>query len=133
MARRSDATSPTGCSASASPNPLLRWPRTGFTAEGEAIMVRSERPLASIMAAAAFSLAAPAQAQTVPASAPDRYAMPATAVWDMTSEAGRTYRLFVSFPSQGESPERGYPVLSIGRASCRERVCPYVLISVVAV
>src|SRR3546814_5186966 len=76
-------------------------------------MARSERPLASIMAAAAFSLAAPAQAQTVPASAPDRYAMPATAVWAMTSEAGRTYRIFVPFPSQGESPEPGYPVLYV--------------------
>src|SRR3546814_15069743 len=111
MARRSDATSPTGCSASASPNPLLRWPRTGFTAEGEAIMARSERPLASIMAAAAFSLPAPAQAQTVTASAPDRHALPATAVWDMTSEARRTYRTFVSFPSPRASPARGYPIL----------------------
>src|SRR3546814_20086485 len=34
-------------------------------------------------------------------------------VWDMPSEAGRTYRIFVSFPSQGESPERGYPVLYV--------------------
>jgi len=76
-------------------------------------MAGSGRPPASIIAAAAFFLAPLAQAQTAPSPASDRYAMPATAAWDMTSDAGRTYRIFVSFPSQGEPPERGYPVLYV--------------------
>lgn len=39
------------------------------------------------------------------------YAMPSTQVWDMTSDVGRKYRIFVSYPGQGEPPAGGYPVL----------------------
>lgn len=41
------------------------------------------------------------------------YTMPSTHVWDMTSDGGETYRIFVSAPSGGEPPEDGYPVLYV--------------------
>jgi predicted alpha/beta superfamily hydrolase len=40
------------------------------------------------------------------------YAVPETESWDMTSAAGRTYRILVSRPA-GEAPEGGYPILYI--------------------
>lgn len=41
------------------------------------------------------------------------YAMPSTQVWNMDSDSGETYRIFVSFPAAGEPPEDGYPVLYV--------------------
>lgn len=41
------------------------------------------------------------------------YTMPSTQVWDMASDSGEVYRIFVSFPSEGEAPEDGYPVLYV--------------------
>lgn len=67
-----------------------------------------------IIASLALFLALPASAQT-PAAAPPTsapYAMPQTETWDMTSAAGRTYRIFVSRPT-GDAPEGGYPILYI--------------------
>ena len=74
-----------------------------------------------------FSLAAaPAWAQQAdkPASAATPppapgYTMPSTQVWDLASDSGEVYRIFVSFPSSGEAPEDGYPVLYVldGNAS----------------
>lgn len=51
--------------------------------------------------------------------APAGYMMPATQMWDMTSDAGKSYRIFVSYPSQGPPPANGYPVLYVldGNAS----------------
>src|SRR3546814_294334 len=40
------------------------------------------------------------------------YAVPETESWDMTSAAGRTYRILISRPA-GEAPEGGYPILYI--------------------
>lgn len=50
---------------------------------------------------------------------PPGYTMPATQMWDMTSDVGKGYRIFVSYPSQGEPPADGYPVLYVldGNAS----------------
>jgi predicted alpha/beta superfamily hydrolase len=53
-------------------------------------------------------------APPVPASpAAPGYTMPSTQVWDMASDNGDAYRIFVSFPSEGEPPEDGYPVLYV--------------------
>lgn len=54
-----------------------------------------------------------AAAGTPPTAAPPNatpYAMPETEKWDMTSAAGRTYRIFVSRPT-GDAPVGGYPIL----------------------
>ena len=61
----------------------------------------------------ALAFAAPASAaQDAPPPAPG-YTMPATQMWDMTSDSGETYRIFVSYPSVGEPPAEGYPVLYV--------------------
>jgi predicted alpha/beta superfamily hydrolase len=39
--------------------------------------------------------------------------MPATQVWDMASDNGEVYRIFVSAPEKGEPPKGGYPVLYV--------------------
>jgi predicted alpha/beta superfamily hydrolase len=39
--------------------------------------------------------------------------MPSTQVWDMASESGDIYRIFVSAPVGGEPPRGGYPVLYV--------------------
>lgn len=67
------------------------------------------------------ALAAQAQQTTSVASTPANtpgYTMPATHAWDMKSDAGAIYRIFVSYPS-GEAPADGYPVLYVldGNAS----------------
>jgi predicted alpha/beta superfamily hydrolase len=41
------------------------------------------------------------------------YTMPATHMWEMTSDSGETYRIFVSYPSEGGPPKGGYPVLYV--------------------
>lgn len=66
----------------------------------------------SIAYGLALALAAqtPVTAAEPPAAAP--YAMPETESWDMTSAAGRTYRIFVSRPT-GAPPEGGYPILYV--------------------
>lgn len=73
------------------------------------------------LVAAALLASAPAYAQSVAPAAPSAsgYTMPSTQVWDMTSDQGEIYRIFVSFPGEGEPPEDGYPVLYVldGNAS----------------
>jgi predicted alpha/beta superfamily hydrolase len=54
--------------------------------------------------------ASPALAQQPPVAA--QYALPSTQSWDMTSDAGATYRIMVSYPA-AEAPEGGYPVLYV--------------------
>lgn len=46
------------------------------------------------------------------------YTMPSTHMWDMKSDGGEVYRIFVSYPT-GEAPADGYPVLYVldGNAS----------------
>jgi predicted alpha/beta superfamily hydrolase len=56
-----------------------------------------------------------AQQKTAPATkapAVPGYTMPSTHMWDMTSDGGEVYRIFVSFP-KAEAPENGYPVLYV--------------------
>lgn len=75
--------------------------------------------LASI-AAIALALpvmAAQAQAEQTTSTAPTPatvpgYTMPSTHMWDMTSDDGEIYRIFVSFPAAG-MPADGYPVLYV--------------------
>ncbi|SEJ25060.1 hypothetical protein SAMN05518849_10479 [Sphingobium sp. AP50] len=64
---------------------------------------------------ALLTLAAPAFAASAKAEKPVAvgYTMPATATWDMTSDSGEVYRIFVSYPEKGEPPAGGYPVLYI--------------------
>lgn len=59
----------------------------------------------------ALALLAPASAIAAPA-APAAYTMPDTESWDITSAAGKTYRIFVSRPT-GPAPEDGYPILYV--------------------
>jgi predicted alpha/beta superfamily hydrolase len=60
-------------------------------------------------------LAAQAQAEQTttptPSSVPG-YTMPSTHMWEMTSDGGEVYRIFVSFPTT-EMPADGYPVLYV--------------------
>jgi hypothetical protein len=64
---------------------------------------------------ALLTLAAPAFAASTKAEQPAAvgYSMPATATWDMTSDSGEVYRIFVSYPEKGEPPAGGYPVLYV--------------------
>lgn len=50
---------------------------------------------------------------------PPGYMMPSTHMWDMKADTGEIYRIFVSFPIEGEPPADGYPVLYVldGNAS----------------
>lgn len=85
------------------------------------VEMRILKPLIAAMllvGAPAFAQAASTM-QTPAAAAPPGYTMPSTHVWDMVSDRGETYRIFVSFPSEGEPPEGGYPVLYVldGNAS----------------
>ncbi|QKV52212.1 alpha/beta hydrolase [Comamonas antarctica] len=71
--------------------------------------------LAGILACGAWAQPAPVPAAPTPAAG---YVLPSTQVWDMASETGESYRIFVSAP-QGGSPPRGgpppggYPVLYV--------------------
>lgn len=67
------------------------------------------RPVA-LGLALALSTQTPVTAAEPPVVTP--YAMPETESWDMTSAAGRTYRIFVSRPT-GAPPEGGYPILYV--------------------
>lgn len=77
-----------------------------------------------IAAIAALTLALPvlaAQPQPSPPSASTPgYTMPSTHMWDMTSDSGEVYRIFVSYPAaEIDMPADGYPVLYVldGNAS----------------
>ena len=67
--------------------------------------------IALISSIALASPALAAGAQKAPATLPG-YTMPNTQTWDMTSDAGVVYRIFVSYPD-GEAPKEGYPVLYV--------------------
>ena len=61
--------------------------------------------------------AQPAQGQrtsppaTTPSAVPG-YTVPSTHMWEMTSDGGDIYRIFVSYPAT-EAPADGYPVLYV--------------------
>lgn len=56
-------------------------------------------------------LTAEAKQATAPAAATG-YTMPSTHTWDMKSDSGEIYRIFVSFPA-AEPPADGFPVLYV--------------------
>ena len=59
----------------------------------------------------ATTLALPMASAQTPSAAPP-YAMPSTQMFDVKSDGGETYRIFISYP-KGEAPEGGYPVLYV--------------------
>lgn len=77
-------------------------------------MLRRMTGISAALLAAALAPVAQAQ-QMVPAPTPSPmpgYTMPSTQMWDMKSDSGETYRIFVSFPTT-EMPADGYPVLYV--------------------
>lgn len=66
--------------------------------------------LASALIAATMLAPSMAAAQAQPAA--PAYAMPSTQMFDVMSDGGETYRIFISYP-KGEAPEGGYPVLYV--------------------
>ncbi|KRB80584.1 hypothetical protein ASE00_16165 [Sphingomonas sp. Root710] len=64
-----------------------------------------------LASALAIALAPAAHSAVQPAEA--SYTMASTQMWDMTAGNGEVYRISVSFPSQGEAPPNGYPVLYV--------------------
>lgn len=58
-------------------------------------------------------VASAAATPTTTATPASPYVMPATQVWDMASDNGEVYRIFVSAPDKGEPPKGGYPVLYV--------------------
>lgn len=78
-------------------------------------MTRTWKQLAAVgtLALAMPVLAARAQpASATPPVARQGYTMPSTQAWDMTSDSGETYRIFVSYP-EAEAPNDGWPVLYV--------------------
>lgn len=77
----------------------------------------------SLMLLGALLVPAIAQAEQTTTPTPSTvpgYTMPSTHMWDMTSDGGEIYRIFVSFPTTTtEMPADGYPVLYVldGNAS----------------
>jgi hypothetical protein len=86
-------------------------------------MTQACRPLVSAVAVALAlpgmaAQAQPARAEQTPPAAPapsavPGYTMPSTHTWDMSSDSGLIYRIFVSFPDASEPPADGYPVLYV--------------------
>jgi predicted alpha/beta superfamily hydrolase len=81
-------------------------------------MIRGWKKIASVaaLALAVQSLAAGAHAQQAPVAAQPAgpgYMMGATQTWDITSDKGQVYRIFISYPTSGEPPQGGYPVLYV--------------------
>lgn len=71
-------------------------------------------------ALAALALSAPLAAQQPSPPAAPGYTMPFTHMWDMPSDSGEIYRIFVSYPApETKPPEGGFPVLYVldGNAS----------------
>lgn len=81
--------------------------------------------LTSTVAMALIGLALPVLAVELPEKTPPapptapQYSMPATQMLDIASDTGAIYRIFISYPTTGEVPENGYPVLYVldGNAS----------------
>lgn len=65
---------------------------------------------ATALVLTAASLSSPVQAQGTDAPA---YAMPATQSFDIAADSGEIYRILISFPTESEPPEGGYPVLYV--------------------
>lgn len=79
-------------------------------------MARASKATTALLALVAGAVlpGAPACAAQAPdAPATTGYTMPSTQAWDMTSDSGEVYRIFVSAPTGGEAPEDGYPVLYV--------------------
>ena len=79
----------------------------------------SWRRLASAVAITlAFAVVSVRAEPPASASAVPGYTLPSTQMWDMKSDGGEIYRIFVSYPA-GEAPADGFPVLYVldGNAS----------------
>lgn len=85
-------------------------------------MTRSGRILACIVMMAMSTLLSATWAHAAQPASPDQasasaavsgYTIPSTQVWELASDNGEVYRIFVSLPSEGEPPEDGYPVLYV--------------------
>lgn len=78
-------------------------------------MERLHRALAWFMSTTLGSLLLACTGIAAEATTPvQAYTLPATQVWDMHSDSGQPYRIFVSAPpSDAQAPEDGYPVLYI--------------------
>lgn len=74
-------------------------------------MMKSLMLLAALLVPA-LALAKSEQATTTTPSTVPGYTMPSTHMWEMTSDGGEIYRIFVSFPTT-ETPADGYPVLYV--------------------
>ena len=76
-------------------------------------MVRKRLWILLATTLALIALPAHAEASTTPG-----YTLPSTHMWDMPSDTGAMYRIFVSFPAT-EAPADGFPVLYVldGNAS----------------
>jgi len=61
-----------------------------------------------LSSAVAIALAVPVYAQAQQAPAAPGYTMPSTQMWDITSDSGEVYRIFVSYPS-AEAPAKSWP------------------------
>lgn len=76
-------------------------------------LAKSMLTLAAATFAFAVNLAArPANAATPTAGPATPYVMPDAEIWDITSSAGKPYRIFVSRP-EGDPPPEGFPVLYV--------------------
>jgi len=69
--------------------------------------------IASALLPAAWASASEAATPAPTAPATPGYMMPSTQVWNLASDSGEVYRIFVSAPVGGEAPEDGYPVLYV--------------------
>lgn len=67
--------------------------------------------LATTMLATQAQAQQAAPSSSAPSTVPG-YTMPSTHMWDMPSDGGEIYRIFVSFPAT-EMPADGYPVLYV--------------------
>ncbi len=74
-------------------------------------MTRAWNLLASTVAIA-FALPALAATKPAPAPAAQGYTMPSTSMWELKSDDGEIYRIFVSYPAV-EAPKEGFPVLYV--------------------
>lgn len=70
------------------------------------------KQLAAVLALTSALTAQAQQASTRTTASPPGYTMPSTHVWDVPSDGGEIYRIFVSYPA-AEMPPDGYPVLYV--------------------
>jgi predicted alpha/beta superfamily hydrolase len=87
-----------------------------FQKWGGSKMTKAWKLLASTLVVTLALPALAAPVQQVPPQAPSAavpgYTMPSTQVWEITSDSGELYRIFVSYPATA-APKEGFPVLYV--------------------